>query len=321
MPLRGKLGLLLALCVSVLVRFDLYAQSQTLGRLAGTVQDPRGQIIPRAKVLCSSSATGESKNIETNDSGDFLLIALSPGTYDIRVTAPGFAPRVFHSVAIAPGESVSLLVVLQLAQNTTEIVVHEEPSRIESASSELGAELDSASVGSLPLSSRNSLQLLSVTPGASTPLTNNSVLGRNSPEVSINGARVTQNHYQINGVDADNPSMHDLGDVAVPAPDSIGEIKVKSSLYDASVSGAGGSSIELTTKSGSNTVHGSAYGYFRNEALNANDPNLKSVGLSRPVDRQSVYGGTLGGPIRKDKVFYFASYQGMLATNGATGRF
>ena len=319
MPLRGKLGLLLALCVSVLVRFDLYAQSQTLGRLAGTVQDPHGQIIPRAKVLCSSSATGESKNIETNDSGDFLLIALSPGTYDIRVTAPGFAPRVFHSVAIAPGESVSLLAVLQLAQNTTEIVVHEEPSRIENASSELGAELDSASVGSLPLSSRNSLQLLSVTPGASTPLTNNSVLGRNSPEVSINGARVTQNHYQINGVDADNPSMHDLGDVAVPAPDSIGEIKVQSSLYDASVSGAGGSSIELTTKSGSNTVHGSAYGYFRNEALNANDPNLKAVGLSRPVDRQSVYGGTLGGPIRKDKVFYFASYQGMFATNGATG--
>src|SRR5215472_1542246 len=316
--LRGKLGLLLALCVSVLVRFDLYAQSQTLGRLVGTVQDPHGQIIPRAKVLCSSSATGESKDTETNDSGDFLLIALSPGTYDIRVTAPGFAPSVFHSVAIAPGESVSLLAVLQLAQNTTQIVVHEELSRIESASSELGAELDSVSVGSLPLSSRNSLQLLSVTPGASTPLTNNSVLGRNSPEVSINGARVAQNHYQINGVDADNVSMHDLGDVAVPAPESISELKVQSSLYDASVSGGGGSSIELITKSGGNSVHGSMYGYFRNEAFNANDPNLKAVGIDRPADRQNVYGASLGGPIRRDRSFSFVSYQGLRATNGAT---
>src|SRR5262249_53207357 len=121
-----------------------------------------------------------------------------------------------------------------------------------------------------------------------------------------------------NGVDADNVSMHDLGDVAVPAPESISELKVQSSLYDASVPGAGGSSIELITKSGGNSVHGSVYGYFRNEAFNANDPNLKAVGIDRPADGQNVYGATVGGPIRKDRSFYFVSYQGLRATNGAT---
>src|SRR5215471_2326040 len=318
MSLRGKLGLLLAIWLFLFGNLCAYAQSQTSARLTGTVRDPQGQSIPQAKIQCRANATGESHSTETSEAGEFVLITLSPDVYEVTITATGFAPSVYHGVMLSAGDTIVLNTTLQLAQNTTEITINDVQPLIQAENSELGVTLSTSSLTALPLSSRNALQLLSVTPGASTSLTNNSALGRNSPEVSINGARVTQNHYQINGVDADNVSMHDLGDVAVPAPESISELKVHSSLYDASASGAGGSSIELITKSGGNSVHGSVYGYFRNEAFNANDPNLKAVGIDRPADRQNVYGASLGGPIRKDRSFYFVSYQGLRATNGAT---
>ena len=318
MSLRGKLASIFALSLSVFAYGGAGAQSQTSARLMGTVRDPQGQAIAQAKIQCLASATGESKSAETNEAGEFVLIALPPGTYDFTISATGFAPSLYHGVLLSAGDTINLNTVLQLAQNTTQITVNDALPLMRTEDSELGVTLTASSLSVLPLSSRNSLQLLAVTPGSSAALTNNSMLGRNSPEVSVNGARVTQNHYQINGVDADNASMHDLGDVAVPAPESISELKVQSSLYDASVSGAGGSSIELITKSGSNSLHGSVYGYFRNEALNANDPNLKAVGIDRPVDRQNVWGATIGGPIRKDRAFYFVSYQGKQAKNGAT---
>jgi len=316
MSLRGKLALIIfsaALCAP-----HSLAQSTTSGRVVGSVRDPSGHAIPQGKILCEARATGESRTAETDDSGDFVLIALSPGTYDLTVSSSGFAPSVFHGLVVGVGDTITLNAVLQIARSTTEITVSDAPPLIRTDSSELGSSLNSATLDSLPLASRNSLQLIAATPGANTALTNNSALGRNSPEVSVNGARVNQNSYQINGVDANNVSMHNLGDVAVPAPESITEIRVQSSLYDASVSGAGGSSIELVTKSGTNSVHGTVYEYLRNEAFNANDPNLKAAGVSRAVDRQNTYGASIGGPIRKDRVFYFGSYQGMRTISGAT---
>ena len=130
-------------------------------------------------------------------------------------------------------------------------------------------------------------------------------------------ARVTQNSYQLNGVDANDISLHDLADVAVPAPESISEVKIQTSLYDATVAGAGGS-VQVITKGGSNFLHGNVYEYFRNEAFNADDANLKAVGEGRPEMRRNVYGATLGGPLRKNKAFFFGAYQGTREANGAT---
>jgi hypothetical protein len=318
MSLGGKLAFCLVIGVSVYLDQSVLAQSQTTGRIAGMIRDVQGQAIPRAEVLAVAAANGAKRKSQSNDSGNFVLLALPPGNYDLTVTASGFATSVFRGMILGVGDSITVNAVLQVATNTTEIIVNDAPPLVQTDSSELGATLNTGALSSLPLASRNSLQLITVTPGANAALTNNNALGRNSPQVSVNGARVNQNSYQINGVDANNISMHDLGDVAVPAPESISEVKVQSSLYDASVSGAGGSSIELVTKEGSNSVSGAVYEYFRNEALNASDPNLKAVGVDRPVLRQNVYGATIGGPVRRDRIFYFASYQGLQATNGAT---
>jgi TonB-dependent Receptor Plug Domain len=197
------------------------------------------------------------------------------------------------------------------------VTVTDAPPMIRTDAAELGATLDAHSLESQPLPTRNFLQLLTLAPGVSAPLTNNSAIGRNSPNVSVNGSRVTQNGYLINGIDATDISLHVFADVAVPAPESISEVNVQTSLFDASVSGAGGS-VQLVTKSGTNVVHGSAYEYFRNEAFNANDANLNAVGLGRPEMRRNVYGATLGGPLRKNRAFFFVSYQGTREANGAT---
>ena len=117
----------------------------------------------------------------------------------------------------------------------------------------------------------------------------------------MNGSRVTQNSYQINGVDANDISLHDLADVAVPAPETVSEVDVQTSLYDSSVAGAGGN-VQVVTKSGSNFLHGSAYEYFRNEAFNADDANLKAVGEGRPEMRRNVYGAALGGPLERTRL-------------------
>ena len=206
---------------------------------------------------------------------------------------------------------------LQVARSSAEVTVSDAPPIVRSDNSELGSALDSRTLESLPLPSRNFLQLLTLAPGVTAPLTNNSAIGRNSPNVSVNGSRTTQNSYQINGVDANDISLHELADVAVPAPESISEVNVQTSLYDSSVAGAGGS-VQVVTKGGSNFLHGNVYEYFRNEAFNADDANLKAVGERRPEMRRNVYGAALGGPLRKNKAFFFISYQGTREANGAT---
>jgi hypothetical protein len=264
--------------------------------------------------------TGAKHKIRTNDLGDYAILSLAPGNYEVRISAAAFASSISRMLAVSAGQTTTLNAILQVAQNSTEITVTDARPLLRTDNSELGASFDSMSLAALPLSTRNSLQLMALVPGANTALMNNSSLGRNSPQVSVNGARVNQNSYQINGVDANNTSMHDFGDVGIPAPESISEMKMQTSMYDASVSGAGGSSVELFTKEGTNTLHGSLYDYFGNKALNANDPNIKAAGIERPVLKRNIYGASLGGPARTDRAFYFLSYQGSHEENGATGQ-
>lgn len=305
---------------SLLLTFPVLAQTQTTGRISGTVNDAQAKVIVHADVRAENQTTGEKHAAVTDDSGSYVLLSLSPGNYNVSVSAQGFSQSVFSGVSIGAGSNVTVDAVLQVGANESEVTVIGSPPVMRTDTAEIATTFNSSSLSTLPLASRNPVQLLAVAPGISTPLTNNNALGRNSPEISVNGARVSQNSFQINGVDANNISMHDFGDVALPAPESISEEVVQASMYDASVAGAGGASVEIITKSGANAVYGSAYEYFRNGALNANDPNLKAVGLPRPVLRRNVYGATIGGPLRKDRAFYFFSYQGTNEQNGATNQ-
>src|SRR5207302_4189242 len=137
---------------------------------------------------------------------------------------------------------------------------------------QLGRIVDSRAVSELPLATRNFTQILALSPGTSVALPNNTALGRNSQNVSVNGARVTQNNYQLNGVDANKLETNATAFVAVPAPETIQEFKVQTSLYDGTFGRGAGGNVQALTKSGSNDFHGAIYEYFRNDALNTNNP-------------------------------------------------
>ena len=308
-----------AIVVSIILSAGNHAfsQTQTTGRIAGTVTDEQGAVIASAEVVIKNPATADNRSLLTDTSGSYTILHLSTGYYEVNIRARGFTPAVFHTVAVGVGETITINVTLQIVQSNIEVTVNDAPPPVRSDGAELASTIDARSLETLPLPTRNFLQLLTLAPGVTAPLTNNSAIGRNSPNVSVNGSRVTQNSYQINGVDANDISLHDLADVAIPAPESISEVKIQTSLYDATVGGAGGS-VQVVTKSGTNFLHGSAYEYFRNEAFNADDPNLKAVGEGRPEMRRNVYGAALAGPLLKNKVFFFVSYQGTREANGAT---
>src|SRR5213080_3084715 len=302
-------GLLLALVAS--------SQTQTTGRITGTVIDPRGAVIVGAEIRVEDPANGVKCSAVSDNSGSYSVFQLPPATYAVTIRARGFSPATFDDVAVALATTSIINATLQVAQSSAEITVSEKPPAIRSDSAELASTIDSRSLEALPLPTRNFLQLLTLAPGVTAPLSNNNAIGRNSPNVSVNGARVTQNGYEINGVDADDISLHVFADVPVPAPESVSDVNVQTSLYDASVAGAGGS-VQVVTRTGTNSLHGSGYEYFRNKAFNANDANLNAVGLGRPEMRRNVYGASMGGPLRKNKAFFFFSYQGTREANGAT---
>jgi hypothetical protein len=171
---------------------------------------------------------------------------------------------------------------------------------VRSDSSELSTTLDSRRLTELPLPTRNFLQLLRLAPGVSAPLTNNNAIGRNSPNVSVNGSRVAQNNYRINGVDANDISLHVFVDVGVPAPESISEVSVQTSVYDATVAGAAGS-MQLVTRNRV-TPAWKRVRILRNEP-NGNDANLQTIGERRPVMKRNVCSATLGAPFAEQAFF------------------
>ena len=178
--------------------------------------------------------------------------------------------------------------------------------------------MDSRGVAALPLATRNFTQILGLSPGAATYLPDSSGVGRNTQAISVNGARVTQNNYQINGIDATTMGTNGPILVAVPAPETIQEFKVQTSLFDASLGRAGGGTINLITRSGANDAHGVLYYFLCDDGLNANNSFLKAARVARAVLDRHVLGGALGGPLRKDRMFFFGSYQGARETNGAS---
>jgi len=308
-------GLIASQCV--LCSICAFAQTQTTGCIAGQVTDTVGAAIVGARITAENAATGGRRSTSTDQSGAFAISYLPQAVYQFSASAQGFA-TVYNHVTVVARATSTLAIKLNVAQASLQVEVNDVPPVIQSASPELTTNLDARRLTVVPLSTRNFLQLAATAPGVSTPVTDNRAVGRNSPNFSVNGARFSQNSLQFNGVDASDNAAHDLSAVAIPAPESIREVVVETSMSDASTTSAGGGTVQVTSQSGSNLVHANVYEYFRNDVLNANDPDLKAVSLARPVLRRNVFGGTLGGPIRKDRIFYFISYQGTRESNGTT---
>jgi len=301
-----------------LVTIFAFAQSQTTGRIVGTVKDPNGALLVGAEVTVTSLATAEERKARTDAEGNYAMPLLVPGTYRVRVAADGFNASLFDSVRVVITETTTVNAELVVAGITVEPITVRAAPLIRTDGPQLGRVVDSRAVAELPLATRNFLQILALSPGTVAGLPDNTALGRNSQNVFVNGARATQNNFEINGIDANRLDSNNTTAVAVPAPETIQEFKVQTSLYDATFGRGAGGSVQAVTRSGTNEFHGAAYEYFRDDALNANNPFLKAAGVRRPVLKRNVFGGLVGGPIKTDRAFFFASYQGTRERNGAS---
>ena len=294
------------------------AFGQTRGRIAGVVKDPSGSVVAKADVHAINEATNEAWSTTTDQAGDYSFFLLPAGLYRIAVAAVGFKTAVLTDVVVRITETTIADATLTVGTKVETVEVKGGSPLLHTDGAQLGSVVDSQAVAELPLASRNFTQILTLSPGTATYLPDSTAVGRNTQAISVNGARVTQNFFQINGIDATTMGTNGVILVGVPAPETIEQFKVQTSLYDARYGRSGGANINLVTKSGTNQLHGIAYEYFRNETLDANNPFLKASDQARPLLRRNAFGGVLGGPIRKDKAFFFISYQGARERNAAS---
>jgi len=300
----------------------LWGQAPGTGAIAGSVIDPSGRPMPNVAVTVENEATDVTRSVITNASGVFTAALLPPGEYRAWVKAEGFAENRVRSIPVVVSETSTIQFRLRIATVDTSLEVTANPEMADTQSSSLGRAVDEKAIQALPLANRNYTQILSLSPGVVVGLPDATVLGRGTQDVTANGSKTTANNIQFNGVDANNLAQNSAAadgeevGVAVPAPDTIQEFKVQTGNYDATYGRGTGANVDVISKTGTNRVHGSAWEFLRNDVLNANDFFSKLTGQPRPELKQNQFGFAMGGPIRRDKTFFFASYQGLRSANG-----
>ena len=288
------------------------AQTPTTGAIAGLVKDPSGAVVNGATISLSNAA-GVQRDTTADVRGHYAFLLLPPGSYSLRVNKSGFSETV-EDVAVGITETTSVDISLQIAVQKAVVEVHAE----QEVTPAQGTVIQQDQIRQLPLPTRNFQQLLTLTPGTSGPVQNSAELGRGAAPIYVNGNRSTSNSVVINGVDSNSIGTGSTPNLAVPATDSLQEFIVQTSQYDASQGRVSGGIVAAVTKSGTNQIHGNVYEFFRNDDLNANNFFLKGAGVRRPPYKRNQFGGTLGGPIMKDRVWFFVSYQGSREVNGTS---
>ncbi|MBY0505699.1 MAG: TonB-dependent receptor [Bryobacteraceae bacterium] len=299
--------------------------AQTSGTISGTVTDESGAPVPNAKVLARAQSATESRETVSSGTGQYVFPFLAPGPYQIEVSLPSFGTAVAN-VILGVTERIAVNVVLKPASVSERVEVTSAAPLLQTESAALGRVVEGTAVKELPLSTRNFTQLLALSPGTSGPLNDAGALGRGTQNISSGGARLGSNSVYIDGVDAvnihsntSNENAFASNGLVAPSPEAIQEFKVQTGLYDAQSGRSGGAAVVLVTRSGTPQFHGTLFEFFRNNALNANSFFFNATGQQRPVLKQNQFGGNLGGPVIKNKTFFFFSYQGTRQVNGLSG--
>jgi hypothetical protein len=310
-------------------------QSATTGAITGTVKDSSGAVIPNATVTVTSLSTGQARTATTGSSGAYTVGFLPPDNYSAKFEAAGFGTATVPSITLNVTETPTVDQVLTIGTQSQQVEVHGEAAElVQTTSATNGTVIDSHQVTDTPLTTRNYTNLIGLSAGVQATVFNAITLGRGSQDVEVNGAGPSQNNYSQDGASINSYSatgrVGDSGNnpgMAIVNPDAVAEFKIQTSMYDASYGRNPGANVNVVTKSGTNQYHGTAFEFFRNTALNANDyfrklnPPVNGVAQNgRPVLNQNQFGGSFGGPIKKDKLFFFVSEQETRQINGAAAQ-
>ncbi len=313
---HNSLLVLPALLACVLFTINALGQSQaTTGNIEGRVLDPKEAAIPGAAVVAVNQDTGLEKTATTNDEGGFSLILLPPGTYTVRASANGFAQSEIKNVTVNVGGRTTLDLSLSVGGATGNVTVSSEAPAIETTVTSVSTTINSRAIENLPVNGRNYLDFATLTPGV--------IRDQNREgDLSVGGQKGTLNSLQVDGADNNNTFFgQSFGRTGTRPPyqfseESVQEFQVNQNGFSAEFGRAGGAVINVVTKSGTNTFHGGAFEFFRDESLNAQTPQLKASQFQRrlPNKRPPLqihqFGGRLGGPIKQNKAFFFFTYDG-----------
>src|SRR6267142_113454 len=306
----GSVALLAVLCAT-----GVFAQI-TEATLQGRVMDAAGEVLVSAPVTARNEATGQTRNVNTDGSGSFTLASLSPGSYTVAVQVTGFRTYQQHHVILNVGSTTELNIKLEVGQvqETVDIVAAAEAAVV-SREGRLADTITQRSVTELPLPQRDIFLLPKLSSGATAiPGAANSTKLSNSPVITVNGNRYRGNNYVLDGSMNTNPN--NTGEPAiVPNCESIEEAQVQTSNFSAEFGRGNGAVINLRTKSGTNQLHGKFWEYHRDAALNARN----FFAAQRSPQTFNQFGANVGGPIFRNKTFYFGSYEG--TRNALAGAF
>lgn len=307
-------------CFSLLCAAAVRAQETA--DVVGTVTDASGAVVPGAAVTLTNTGTNAVQTTQTSSGGDYVFNLLQVGTYSVKVESKGFKTYSAPSITLAAGDRARVDAKMEVGDVTQTVEVSSTVApALQTDTSTIGSLVPSQSVEDLPLDSRNIVRLIQLTAGATEGSPSSIAEGarpddrRLTSAVSMNGQGDSENTNLVDGFDNNERIIGFLG--ARPSIDAIQEVSVSSNKYDASVGRTGGAVIDVVTKSGTNSYHGSAFEFLRNKVLNTN-PNWAFTGTSAPNPdfRQNQYGGSVGGPVLKDKTFFFFDYEGFAQAVG-----
>jgi outer membrane receptor protein involved in Fe transport len=311
--------LMLAICFSVPTLAQVAG-----GRLSGTLSDPSGAGIPEAKLVIKNVATGVERTVTTNADGYYTAVNLLPGSYQIAISAAGFNSETRHGVTMSVGSQITIDITLRVGTVSNKVEVTAAVPDVQLTSSDISAVVTATTVRELPLNGRSWTDLAALQPGVETIQTQPSFATGSDrgnrgfgQQLTISGARPQQNNYRLDGVS--------LNDYANGAPgsvlggnlgvDAIQEFSVLTSNYSAEYGKTSGGVVNAITRSGTNDFHGSAYEFLRNSALDAKN-YFESAGAKKASFKRNQFGGSVGGPIVKNKTFFFADYEGIRQAKG-----
>ena len=325
MFMRTKHPLLLALHALLIVSLlsAAAAWASVGGSIAGTVKDPGGRVIPDASVTVRESSTGLAYQTRSDSKGHYIFPVLPVGHYELQVKAPGFSGYQRTDVVLDTNAALTLDAALEVGGVAQTVSVVDNSLHVETTSTQLGQVITGRQMTAVPLDGRSYTDLLSLQPGVApqTSITSTTVqdVGAtvlnpsgtlNPGTISVNGQREFANYFSVNGADVEEDV--NAGTSIIPNLDAIDEFRIITSNFDAEYGEFSGGQINVITKSGSNGFHGDAFEFLRNTDLDARN----YFSPTRGAFRQNQFGGTIGGPIRHDRIFFFVDYQGTRQTQG-----
>lgn len=283
------------------------------GRVEGTIVDSSGATIADSTVLIANQGTGISFTQKSDSTGHFVFLTLPPGPYQVTIQKAGFKTDVSSDVQVKIGTTTKLQRQLVVGASETKISVVAEAPLVDTSQSGLSAVVDQSSISSLPLNGRNFADFVLLTPGVSTD--------GDFGMISFNGLAGNYNSYTVDGANDNNAFFAQQMGRTIPfqfSEDIIQEFQVISNGFNAEFGQAGGGVVNTVTKSGTNTLHGDGYYYFLDSGLNANDKVNEQQGISKPHNRRQQFGGTVGGPVVHDRLFWVGNYEGQVRNEPLT---